>query len=123
MGMVHYGIHAQLEEVATALIRESLENASPAQKRDILTPWKEADRRNREVYAASGTPDPAVRKGMYKRVYNWASPHLNSRDGHFQGMRVINDHSAMDPAGRSADTRTGSIDLGAADRLWFDEIH
>lgn len=124
MGMVHYGVHAQLEEAANDLIKQSLDGStSQAAKKDILTPWKERDRRGREVYTSSGVPDPAIRKGMYRRVYNRAYPHLNSRDGHFRGMRVINDHAAMDPSGFADTARTSALmESWAGARLGFDEV-
>ena len=52
-----------------------------SEKSDILTPWKEQDRRSREVYSANGVVDAAVRRGMYNRAYNPARAELNSRDG------------------------------------------
>lgn len=82
MGQLHSGIHPQLEEAATELLRRSLEGVtSMSEKSDILTPWKEMDRRRREVYTADGVPDGAVRRGMYHRAWNSHRPHLNSLDG------------------------------------------
>lgn len=82
MGQIHSGVHQQLEDAATELIRESLEGVtSMSAKSDILTPWKEVDRRRREVYTADGVPDGAVRRGMYHRAWNSRHPHLNSVDG------------------------------------------
>lgn len=82
MGQLHSGIHVQLEEAATELLRKSLEGVtSMSAKADILTPWKEMDRRRREVYTESGTPDGALRRGMYHRAWNSRSPHLNSVEG------------------------------------------
>ncbi len=85
-----YGVHKPLEDEANRLIRESLVGVtSQAEKKDILTPWKEKDRRDREVYTASGTPDSATRSGMYHRSHNSSMPHLNSRDGTaFRGRRT-----------------------------------
>jgi hypothetical protein len=57
-------------------------------KSDILTPWKEEDRYNREVYTASGVADPAVRRGMFRRAWNPMHPHLNSRDGYYPVRRA-----------------------------------
>ena len=80
---VYSGIHPTLEEAANQLIFGSLKGVtSQAAKSDILTPWKEADRRNREVFSSDGTVDPATRRGIYHRVANPAYPHLNSRDGY-----------------------------------------
>jgi hypothetical protein len=88
-GIVRYGVHQALEDAATELIRKSLEGVtSMSEKSDILTPWKEQDRRGREVYSASGTPDASVRKGMYHRAWNPSSEHLNSRDGVVRGRRT-----------------------------------
>lgn len=52
-----------------------------SEKSDILTPWKEMDRRRREVYTESGVPDGALRRGMYHRAWNSEFPHLNSTEG------------------------------------------
>lgn len=77
-----HGVHAALEAEANRLIKESMAGVtSQSAKSDILTPWKEKDRREREIYSRSGTVDAATRRGMYHRSYNPASPHLNSRDG------------------------------------------
>jgi hypothetical protein len=82
MGYVRSGVHPQLEAEADRLIRESLEGVtSQAAKSDILTPWKEQNRRSREVYPASGSPDSSIRQGMYHREINRTLPHLNSVDG------------------------------------------
>jgi hypothetical protein len=82
MGQLHSGIHPQLEDAATELLRKSLEGVtSMSEKSDILTPWKEMDRRRREVYMAEGVPDAALRRGMYHRAWNSQFPHLNSTDG------------------------------------------
>lgn len=79
MGQIHYGIHQQLEDAATALIKESLEGVtSMSAKSDILTPWKEQDRKSREVYNKEGAPDGALRRGMFHRAYNPQYRHLNS---------------------------------------------
>lgn len=81
-GIIRYGVHKPLEDAATEMIRKSLEGVtSMAEKSDILTPWKEQDRRNREVYSSSGVPDAATRKGLYHRAWNPLHEHLNSRDG------------------------------------------
>lgn len=90
MDKVHYGIHPTLEQAANELIFGSLKGiTSQREKSDILTPWKEQDRRNREVLAASGCPDPAIRRGMYHRAANKARPHLNSREGKFPAQRYL----------------------------------
>lgn len=82
MGQLHYGIHQQLEDAATALIKESLEGVtSMAAKSDILTAWKEQDRKSREVYNQEGAPDGALRRGLFHRAYNPQYRHLNSTNG------------------------------------------
>lgn len=88
MGYVRSGVHPQLEAEADRLIRESLEGVtSQSAKSDILTPWKEQNRRSREVYPASGSPDSSIRQGMYHREINRTLPHLNSVDGVPGGAR------------------------------------
>jgi hypothetical protein len=82
MGQIHSGVHQQLEDAATELIRKSLEGVtSMSAKSDILTPWKDQDRKRREVYTGDGVPDGALRRGMYHRAWNSMSPHLNSIEG------------------------------------------
>lgn len=94
-----YGVHYELESVADALIKESLKNVtSQSEKSDILTPWKEMDRRSREIYVPSGTPDASLRKGMYHRAYNPLHDHLNGRDGFVTPRRI----------GRAEDSASGS---------------
>jgi hypothetical protein len=78
---MRYGVHRQLEGEADRIIRESLRGiTSHAAKSDVLTPWKETERRRREVFVPSGTPDPAVRQGIFGRALNSdpAFRHLNS---------------------------------------------
>ncbi len=82
MGQLHSGVHQPLDDAATELIRKDLEGVtSMSEKSDVLTPWKEMDRRRREVYNEDGVPDGAVRRGMYHRAWNSTSPHLNSVEG------------------------------------------
>ena len=77
-----HGIHPELEDEANRIIRESLKNVTArSAKSDILTPWKEQDRRGREVYNTTGVADPSLRQGMFHRAWNPARPDLNSRDG------------------------------------------
>lgn len=79
-----------MEEEANRILKESLKGTtSHAAKADILTQWKEQDRRSREVYVRDGTPDPSVRLGMYHRVINPARPDLNSRMGIAQARSGI----------------------------------
>lgn len=80
---VKYGIHEQLEAEADALIFGSLKDVtSREEKSDILTPWKEKNRKSKEILSRTGHPiDGALRRGMYHRVYNPVQTHLNSYDG------------------------------------------
>lgn len=78
---MRYGINPILEEEANEIIKKSLAGTkSHSAKKDILTPWKEKDRRRREVYASQGYVDPAVRSGQYHRAANKTRPHLNSNE-------------------------------------------
>lgn len=82
MGQLHSGVHQQLDDAATELIRQSLEGVtSMSAKSDILTPWKDQDRKRREVYTPEGVPDGALRRGMYHRAWNSTHRHLNSVEG------------------------------------------
>lgn len=82
MARMRSGVHRPLEDEANRLIRESLRGVTKhSDKADILTPWKEAERHRREVYVATGSPDPATRRGVFHRSLNPARPELNSRDG------------------------------------------
>jgi hypothetical protein len=76
------GVNHHLEKEANRLLRESLKGVTKhSEKSDLLTPWKEADRLRREVYVASGVPDPSTRRGIFHRSRNADRPELNSRDG------------------------------------------
>lgn len=78
MRLVH-GTHRVLEDAADAILRKDLSTITrPADKSDILTPWKERDRRSREVYVPQGVPDAASRSGTFHRETNPKYPHLNS---------------------------------------------
>lgn len=80
------GIHPQLEAEANRLLKISLAGVTKhSEKSDILTPWKEQDRRTREVYVEGGTPDPTTRRGMFHRAYNPERLDLNSREGLARG--------------------------------------
>jgi hypothetical protein len=79
---MRFGVHKPLEDEADRIIRESLAGVnSHSAKSDILTAWKYQDRIRREVLTRDGSPDPAVRKGMFHRRINSSRPELNSRDG------------------------------------------
>lgn len=86
---LRFGRCRELEGIADELIRESLTGVtSRAAKSDILTPWKQQDRWDHEVYPGSGVADPAVRRGMFGRAWNRRHPHLNSRDGYYPVRRA-----------------------------------
>lgn len=78
---MRYGVARGLEDEANAILADSLRDVRAPDKMDVLTPWKEQQRKRREVYVGSGIPDPAVRQGMFHRRTNPARPWLNSRDG------------------------------------------
>lgn len=89
---VRYGTHAPLEQAADEMLRQSLlGEKSRERKSDILTPWKEANRRSMEVYTSDGFPDSNFRRGMFKRERNRTKPYLNSCDGVVQGRRAMVD--------------------------------
>lgn len=76
------GVHRPLEEAANEFLRGHLAGITKhSDKSDILTPWKEADRRRHEVYVSTGVPDATLRRGTFHRVSNIAAPHLNSVEG------------------------------------------
>ena len=78
---VRSGVHPYLEAAADELLRQSFVGVTRAADRGgVLTPYMEAARRAREVYVASGVPDPAVRRGIYPRAPNPGRPDLHSRD-------------------------------------------
>jgi hypothetical protein len=77
--IVRTGVHRELEDVANEMIRQSLVGVTRHEdKKDILTPWKQQSRLDREVYSSVGVPDGALRRGNFNRVLNRAHPHLNS---------------------------------------------
>ena len=79
---IHRGVHRQLEDEANRLLVESLRGVRKySDKADILTPWKEKDRRKREILVAGGIADSTVRSGNFRRAFNPARPELNSRPG------------------------------------------
>lgn len=78
-GIVRTGLHKPLEDAANEILRQHLAGITRHQdKADILTPWKEQDRRKREVYVNSGTPDGSIRRGIFTRDANTQHGHLNS---------------------------------------------
>ncbi len=95
MSRMRFGVYAELEQQADRLIAQSLQGVTRhSAKADILTPWKTADRRRREILVPTGIPDPAKRQGMYHRAANTAMPHLNSRPGGV--LRDTGLHAFMD---------------------------
>lgn len=102
MGTLRYGVHRVLEDAATEMIRRSLIGVNGHEaKRDVLTPWKERDRKSREVFVPSGTPDPALRVGNFNRALSPVS-HLNSVNGSARPRRrqsslakFVEEHQAM----------------------------
>lgn len=107
MGIVRSGVYLALEEEANRLLHDMLAGVkSHSDKRDVLTPWKEKDRRSREVYVPSGTPDPSNRMGMYNRSFNSKHQHLNSRDGDSVGYRLSEHRMESDRTFRD-DAQTG----------------
>lgn len=100
MGTVRNGVFLPLEKIADELIYGSLRGiTSQSEKKDILTPWKEMDRKSREVMAKSGTVDPAIRKGMFHRAANPTKPYLNSRDGIAPAYRLMSGTASGSMAG------------------------
>lgn len=90
MATVRCGIHAPLEQAANELIFGSLKGVTSQEaKADILTPWKENDRKSKEVLTSSGFPDAKIRRGMYHRAINRTKPYLNSREGIAPAFRTL----------------------------------
>jgi hypothetical protein len=101
---LRHGVCRQLEDVATALITESLRGVtSRSAKSDILTPWKEEDRATREILTSTGVADPSVRRGMFRRAWNPRQSHLNSRDGHYPSRRIPDSPDLASVDGEYAD--------------------
>lgn len=68
-GIIRTGRHSPLEDVADEMLRVQLSAITRnADKSDVLTPWKENDRRSKEVYVPSGTPDGSLRRGIFSRA-------------------------------------------------------
>ena len=86
---LRHGTCKELESQADEIIRQSLAGVTSREaKSDILTPWKQQDRWDHEIYVSSGTADPAVRLGQFSRAWNGKYPHLNSRQGHYPVRRA-----------------------------------
>jgi hypothetical protein len=100
------------------LLHESLKGVTSfAAKKDILTPWKEADRARREMTVPSGTPDPALRKGMYHRAYNPDRPYLNASEG------VARPHRVARPRSEGGEGFTGSLADHVEGAAWESAEH
>lgn len=97
MAKMRHGVHKPLEAMANDLLRETFRGeTSHSVVNDVLSPWKLAARRRREVYVASGRPDPSFRKGLYRREANRVKLHLNSRDGADMKREKIDPISVFD---------------------------
>lgn len=94
--ILRYGVNKALEAVADQLLHDSLVGVtSMEEKKDILTPWKQKDRLDHEVYLPSGSPDAATRRGVYHRAWNPRDRHLNSSDGVARARRMPDSLSAF----------------------------
>lgn len=103
MARMRYGPNPILESEADRILKESMRSETAhSSKKDILTPWKEMDRRRREVYVASGTPDPATRQGIFGRAVNPTAPHLNSIDGAAPSLGRTAEVTRRSEAGRTS---------------------
>jgi len=103
VGALRSGVHLLLEEEANRLIRDSLKGVTKhSAKSDILTPWKETERRRKEVYVSSGIPDASLRKGMFHRAAS-THLHLNSTDGHHKPRKIAGSMSGFVEKGRTYD--------------------
>lgn len=82
MPMARTGLHKPLEDAADSILHAQLSKITRnSEKSDVLTPWKEQDRRRRERYTTSGTPDGSLRRGIISRVAvhpDTGLAHLNS---------------------------------------------
>jgi hypothetical protein len=82
MAPLRYGVALHLEAEADRLIKESLKGVTRySDKDDILTPWKERMRHEREVYNHTGVAEATQRRGSFHKPLNSKYPHLNSTDG------------------------------------------
>ena len=100
---MRHGPNPILEAEANRILKEAMRgDTAHSSKKDILTPWKEADRRSREVYVTSGVADPAIRRGVFGRAANPTSPHLNSIDGAAPSLGRTADVTRRSEAGRTS---------------------
>lgn len=83
------GVNRTLEDAADEIIRHSLKGVtSRSAKSDILTPWKQKDRWQKEVYTSSGIASEG-RRGMFHRALNRRQTHLNAREGTLPARRGL----------------------------------
>jgi hypothetical protein len=104
MARMRFGVHRALEREADRLIRESLKDVRRPSEIDVMTPWKSADRKRREIMVSSGTPDASIRSGMFHRSANRGRPDLNARDGIARSSgptRGFSDSTGSSPYGSS----------------------
>jgi hypothetical protein len=74
---LYSGINSTLEEQANAILREGRRGVTAlSEKKDYLTEEQLNLRQAREVLNSNGFPDPSIRQGLYRRVYN---PMANAR--------------------------------------------
>ena len=106
---LRHGVWEEVEAQADKIIFEHLATITrPADKADVLTPWKEDVRCRREVYVSStpttgegaapstgdtyggGVPDRAIFTGMFDRATNELRPWLNAQPGgwHSNGSHI-----------------------------------
>lgn len=71
---LYSGINNKLEEQANAILREGRRGITAlSEKKDYLTEEQLSLRQAREVLNSNGVPDPAIRRGLYRRAYNPAA--------------------------------------------------
>lgn len=100
VGRLHFGVHTELEAEADEILARHLSPLPASEKKDILTPWKERDRRSHEVYTREGVPRSTF-EGNYHRSLNPAMPHLNNRES-----RAVRERGA---ARRRTDVYSGTL--------------
>lgn len=71
LGDLYSGVKSDLEERANAILREGRRGVTAlSEKKDYLTEEQLALRQAREVLNGNGYPDPSIKQGLYRRVYN-----------------------------------------------------
>lgn len=76
---LYSGVNSPLEEQANAILREGRRGITAlSEKKDYLTEEQLNLRQAREVLNSNGFPDPSIRQGLYRRVYN---PVVGTRPG------------------------------------------